>query len=62
MIFMDKEFWTKEVPIWPLLLDLMERQKYKNLLLTLSDSENEIVSTIMAFHEGAKEQEGKTED
>lgn len=51
MIFMGKEFWTREVPIWPLLQDLMAREKYKNLLLTLSESENEIVSTIKAFSE-----------
>lgn len=51
MIFMGKEFWTREVPIWPLLQDLLAREKYKNLLLTLSESENEIVSTIKAFSE-----------
>ncbi|MCR4920282.1 MAG: hypothetical protein K5945_01045 [Bacteroidaceae bacterium] len=51
MIFMGKEFWTREVPIWPLLQDLVAREKYKNLLLTLSESENEIVSTIKAFSE-----------
>ena len=58
MIFMGKEFWTKEVPIWPLLQDLVARQKYKNLLLTLSESENEIVSTIKAFCEGGKATNG----
>ena len=49
MIFMGKEFWTREVPIWPLLQDLVAREKYKNLLLTLSENENEIVTTIKAF-------------
>ncbi len=52
MIFMGKEFWTREVPIWPLLQDLVERGKYKNLLLALSESENEIVATVKAFREG----------
>ncbi len=52
MIFMGKEFWTKDVPIWPLLQDLMAREKYKNLLLSLSENENEIVATIKAFYEG----------
>lgn len=46
MIFMGKEYWTKEMPIWTLLTYLMEKGKYKNLKLTLSDSQEEIIQTL----------------
>lgn len=46
MIFMGTEFWTTEVPIWPLLTDMLQRGKYKNLLLTLTDDVQEIVETL----------------
>lgn len=46
MIFMGEEYWTKEMPIWTLLSYLMEKGKYKNLKLTLSDSQKEIIQTL----------------
>ncbi len=46
MIFMGMEFWTKEVPIWPLMMDLVERGKYKNLILSLTDNEEEIEKVL----------------
>lgn len=46
MIFLGKDFWTKEVPIWPLLQDMMERGKYKNLLLYLTDDLQEIEQVL----------------
>lgn len=46
MIFMGKDYWTKEMPIWTLLTYLMEKGKYKNLKLTLSDTQDEIVQTL----------------
>ena len=46
MIFLGKDFWTKEVPIWPLLRDMMERGKYKNLLLYLTDDLQEIEQVL----------------
>lgn len=41
MIFMGKEFWTKDVPIWPLMMDLVEKGRYKNLILCLTDDADE---------------------
>ena len=35
MIFLGKQFWTEEIPVYPLVEQLMETGKYKNLLLTL---------------------------
>lgn len=48
MVFMGKDFWTKEIPIWPLLTDMMERGKYKNLLLTLSDDVEEVAECLIS--------------
>lgn len=49
MIFMGTEFWRVEVPVWPFITDMVARGKYKNLLLSISDSEEEIVQTLRAF-------------
>ena len=49
MIFLGKEYWTNEVPVWPLLQDMLARGKYKNLKLTLTDEQEEVVSVISDF-------------
>lgn len=51
MIFVDSEFWTKKVPIYALLKDLMERGIYKNLLLSLVNERDEIISILKKFAE-----------
>lgn len=49
MIFMDSRYWTKEMPVYPLMQHLMAMGKYRNLLLTLTDSTDEIVRIILDF-------------
>ena len=49
MVFLDKEFFTKEVPIYPLLDDLLSRGKYKNLLISVTDDPQEVIDTLMSF-------------
>ena len=49
MIFLDKDFFTKEVPIYPLLDDLLSRGKYKNLLISVTDDPQEVIDTLMSF-------------
>ena len=49
MIFMGKDFWTKEMPIYSLLESLMKTGKYKNLLLTVTDDPEEIVAELQKF-------------
>lgn len=49
MIFLGTRFWNEEVPIYPLLNHLMETGKYKNLPLSLTDSEAEVVETLCNF-------------
>ena len=43
------DYWTDEMPIYPLLEHLMKKGKYKNLLLTLTDDEHCIVDTLERF-------------
>lgn len=49
MVFFGRQFWTEEVPIYPLLEHLMANGRYKNLLLTLTDSHEEVVRTLCNF-------------
>ena len=42
MIFMGMQFWTDDVPVWPLIQHLVATGRYKNMLLTLSDDPAEI--------------------
>ena len=49
MIFLGKQFWTEEIPVYPLMEHLMETGKYKNLLLTLTDDIDEVIDTLQQF-------------
>ena len=49
MIFMNKQYWTEELPVYRLMEHLIEKGKYKNLLTSLTDSTEEIVNTILNF-------------
>ena len=51
MIFLGKQFWTEEIPVYPLMEHLMETGKYKNLLLTVTDDIDEVVATLKDFAE-----------
>ena len=53
MVFMGKQFWTEELPVYPLLEQLMNSGKYKNLLLTITDDLDEIVMVIKDFHQSS---------
>lgn len=53
MIFWGEKFWTEEMPVYPLLQQLMLTGKYKNLLLSITDSPREIEATLKAFLETA---------
>ena len=51
MVFLDKEFFTKDVPVYPLLEDLLTRGKYKNLLISVTDDAQEAIDTLMSFRQ-----------
>lgn len=54
MIFLGTDFWTREVPIWPLMMDLTERGVYKNLILCLTDKKEDVervlTEQVLAHH------------
>ena len=54
MIFLGTEFWTNEMPAYTLLKGLMEKGKYKNLLLTLTDETDVIIDELMKFRNERK--------
>ena len=54
MVFLGKEFWTEEMPVYRLMQYLIEKGKYNNLLLSITDSIDEIVSTIEDFRDQQK--------
>ena len=49
MIFLGKQFWTQEMPVFPLLEELTRTGKYNNLLLTLTDDVDEIIDVLSKF-------------
>ncbi|MBR1551759.1 MAG: hypothetical protein IJ632_05500 [Muribaculaceae bacterium] len=51
MIFLGTEFWTHEMPVYPLLQTLSETGKYKNLLLTLTDDAACVMAELQRFRD-----------
>ena len=51
MIFLGKDFWTEQIPIYPLLQDLTHTGMYKNLLLSLTDDSDEVIQQLLLFRE-----------
>ena len=49
MIFLGKHFWTEDVPVYPMIQQMMGTGRYKNLLLTLTDDSAEIEQVLKDF-------------
>lgn len=49
MCFLGKQYWTEEVPVWPLIMHLVGNGRYKNLILALSDEEDDIIQELVKF-------------
>jgi len=49
MIFLGKHFWAEEVPVYRLMEHLLEKGKYKNLELTLTDDMDKIETILRNF-------------
>lgn len=58
MIFMGKDFWTDEIPVYPLLQSLMKKGRYRNLILTLTDDEDEMVEALRQFRHAEQQSPG----
>ena len=56
MVFLDTLYWTQEIPVYPLLQQLLNNGKYQNLILTLSDHEEEIIAAITSFSHSQNDQ------
>jgi len=49
MVFFDRLYWTNERPIYPLLLEMAEQEKYQHLILSSYDKGEEVVAEILKF-------------
>ena len=49
MVFVGRKYWTETVPVWPFIQYMMDTGQYKNLVLDLCDTVNEIVQSILDF-------------
>lgn len=53
MIFLGKDFWTEEMPVYKLMEHLTKVGKYKNLMLSITDSVDEVTKVIHDFRNQA---------
>ena len=51
MVFLDSDYWTTQMPVYPLLEELLSKGRYKNLILSLSDDESDVIAEIRKFTE-----------
>jgi predicted Rossmann-fold nucleotide-binding protein len=51
MVFLDKHFWTEEMPVYPFLKQMMETGRYKNLILSISDNSEDIIAELVKFRD-----------
>lgn len=48
MIFLGKDFFSRDIPVYPFLEDLVARKKYANMHLFLTDDPDEVIAHCMA--------------
>lgn len=46
MVFLGTDYYTKEMPVFPLLSDMVERGRYNNLRLSITDCADDVIETI----------------
>ena len=51
MVFLGKDYYSKDVPVFPMLENLLEQGFYKSLLLSITDDADEAISNILSFTE-----------
>ncbi len=49
MIFLNSEYWTKKIPAYPLIKQMFTEGKYKNLILSLCNTKEEVITEIQNF-------------
>jgi predicted Rossmann-fold nucleotide-binding protein len=50
MIFLDKKYYTDDVPLYPLLQEMQVRGRYSNLILSITDDTDDVIRFLMDFH------------
>ena len=50
MVFLGKEYYTDEIPIYPLLTEMQDRGKYSNLILSITNETDDVIRFLMDFH------------
>lgn len=49
MVFVGTQFWTEKVPVWPFIQTMIDQGNYRNLILSLCDTTDEITEAILSF-------------
>jgi len=49
MVFVGREFWSKTVPVYPLMTSLQKSGRYQHLMLSLVDTTEEIMEAIDSY-------------
>jgi predicted Rossmann-fold nucleotide-binding protein len=49
MVFLGEKYWMEEMPVYPMLQELLEKGKYRNLLLSISDDTKRVIAEIETF-------------
>ena len=49
MVFLGRDYYTREMPVYPMLEDLLARGKYKNLQLSITDDPDQAIQAILDF-------------
>jgi len=52
MIFLGEDYWKEEMPVYKLMEHLVDKGKYKNLLLHITDSPEKTIEIISEFRSG----------
>lgn len=52
MVFLGCEYWNRIFPVYPMLKELNSTGRYRNLLLSVTDSSADAVDAIMGFIDG----------
>ena len=52
MVFLGKDYYTNYIPAYTLLKDLSDRGIYKNMILAISDDNDEIIEALERFKQG----------
>lgn len=59
MIFVGRSYWTDNVPVWPFIQTMIEQGNYRNLILHLCDTTDEIVNAVLEFNDELPAEEQK---